>query len=98
MATNSDIVRLQGADHFRQRVILSILSAKVLRIDEIRSNEERPGLTDYEANFLRLVSKITNGTYVFFIFSQNLLINVLNNKVKNRYMCIVHVYDEEFDL
>lgn len=91
MATNSDIVRLQGADHFRQRVILSILSAKVLRIDEIRSNEERPGLTDYEANFLRLVSKITNGTYVFFTFSQNLLINVLN-KVKNRYICIVHVY------
>ena len=62
---SGDVVRLQGPDQFRQRVILSILSARVLRIDEIRSNEERPGLRDYEANFLRLISKITNGTYVY---------------------------------
>jgi RNA 3'-terminal phosphate cyclase-like protein len=62
MAT--DIVRLTSAEHFRQRVVLSILSARVLRIDGIRSNEERPGLTNYEANFLRLVSKLTNGTSV----------------------------------
>lgn len=64
MAKTGDVVRLEGCAQFRQRVVFSILSARVLRIDKIRSEDERPGLRDYEANFLRLIDKLTNGTSI----------------------------------
>ncbi|XP_039255608.2 RNA 3'-terminal phosphate cyclase-like protein [Styela clava] len=51
-----------GANYLRQRLVLSILSGKPVRISSIRDNSESPGLNEYEANLLRFLEKITNGT------------------------------------
>jgi len=59
--TKSGILCFKGCSHFRQRIICSTLSGKTIRLDEIRSNEENPGVRDFEANFLRLIEKVTNG-------------------------------------
>ncbi|KZO99398.1 18S rRNA biogenesis protein [Calocera viscosa TUFC12733] len=58
------LVRFDGHDHFRNRLVLSVLSGKPVRIDKIRSDDKDPGLRDYEASFLRLLEKITNGSHV----------------------------------
>jgi hypothetical protein len=62
--TKSDILRFQGHHHLRQRLILSVLSGKSIRIDAIRSDDVHVGLRDYEVNLLRLVEKITNGSTI----------------------------------
>lgn len=51
-----------GANFLRQRLVLSILSGKPVRISSIRDNSESPGLNEYEANLLRFLEKMTNGT------------------------------------
>eukprot|EP01100_Stratorugosa_tubuloviscum_P012117 TRINITY_DN55_c3_g1_i1.p1 TRINITY_DN55_c3_g1~~TRINITY_DN55_c3_g1_i1.p1 ORF type:complete len:378 (-),score=186.31 TRINITY_DN55_c3_g1_i1:147-1214(-) len=53
-----------GAASFKQRIICSTLSGKPIKIKQIRSIEERPGLTETEVSFLQLINKITNGTIV----------------------------------
>ncbi|EGC34230.1 hypothetical protein DICPUDRAFT_80015 [Dictyostelium purpureum] len=58
------MLKYQGSTHFRQRVICSTLSGKAIRITNIRDEDEKPGLRDYEASFLRLVDKITNGSKI----------------------------------
>ncbi|XP_002974064.2 probable RNA 3'-terminal phosphate cyclase-like protein [Selaginella moellendorffii] len=55
------MARMKGAQHFRQRLVLSTLSNTALRIDDIRADSEAPGLCDFEASLLRLVEKISNG-------------------------------------
>lgn len=37
-------LQFSGHQHFRQRLVLSLLSRKPVRIDEIRSHDEDPGL------------------------------------------------------
>lgn len=54
-------IRAKGCANFRLRVIFATLSGRRLRIDEIRHRDQSPGLRDFEANFLRLVEKLTNG-------------------------------------
>jgi RNA 3'-terminal phosphate cyclase len=39
------LLKFQGHLYFRQRIILSLLSGKAIRIDEIRSHSEEPGVT-----------------------------------------------------
>ncbi|KAN0008839.1 hypothetical protein ACTFIU_009505 [Dictyostelium citrinum] len=58
------MLKFQGSTHFRQRIICSTLSGKAIRITNIRDEDEKPGLRDYEASFLRLVDKITNGSKI----------------------------------
>jgi RNA 3'-terminal phosphate cyclase-like protein len=58
------MLRFKGSENFRQRLVCSTLSGKPIRIDEIRAGDENPGLRDYEASFLRLIEKITNGCIV----------------------------------
>nr|KAJ3419533.1 rRNA-processing endoribonuclease [Polyrhizophydium stewartii] len=54
--------RSMGHNHFRQRLVLATLSGKAVRIENIRSDDEdHPGLADFEASFLRLLEKATNG-------------------------------------
>jgi hypothetical protein len=60
----SDLLRFTGHAHLRQRVLLSILSGKSIRIDGIRSDDVSVGLREYEINLLRLVEKVTNGTTI----------------------------------
>lgn len=55
------VLHFKGCAQFRQRVIFATLAHKKLRIDSIRDKEEAPGLRDFEANFLRLIEKLTNG-------------------------------------
>lgn len=54
-----------GAIQFRQRLAVSILSNRPLLIRNIRSDSIfSPGLRPYEASFLRLVEKMSNGTVI----------------------------------
>lgn len=58
------VLKMQGCTHFRQRIVCATLSGRPIRIEEIRSDDEEPGLTDFEANFLRLMDKLTNGSHI----------------------------------
>jgi RNA 3'-terminal phosphate cyclase len=58
------MLRFKGSQQFRQRLVLSTLSGRPIRIDEIRSRDAAPGLRDYEASLLRLLEKCTNGCVV----------------------------------
>ncbi|KDN35148.1 hypothetical protein RSAG8_11836, partial [Rhizoctonia solani AG-8 WAC10335] len=63
-STTPNLVRFTGHNYFRQRITLSIISGKAVRIDAIRTDDQNPGLRDFEASFLRLVEKVTNGTVI----------------------------------
>ena len=54
-------LRFEGCQAFRYRLVASILSGKPLRIDNIREKDEFPGLQEFEASFLRLIEKLSNG-------------------------------------
>lgn len=58
------MLRFKGSEHFRQRLVFSTLSGKPIRIDDIRAQDDHPGLRDYEASLLRLLEKITNGCVI----------------------------------
>ncbi|PWN40500.1 18S rRNA biogenesis protein [Ceraceosorus guamensis] len=57
-------LRFRGHTNFRQRLILSCLTGRPVRIDGIRPDDTEPGIQDFEAGFLRLIEKMTNGTVV----------------------------------
>lgn len=53
----------QGSNYFRQRLVLSLLSARPVHISEIRSQSPyQVGVTDYEVSFVRLLDKLSNGS------------------------------------
>ena len=54
----------EGSNFLRQRLILSTLSGRPVKIKKIRHKNEHPGLKEYEANLLRLLDLITNGTKI----------------------------------
>lgn len=54
----------KGSNGFRQRLLLSVLSGKSVKITEIRRMQDEPGLQEYEISLIRLLDKITNGTVV----------------------------------
>lgn len=58
------LLRFRGHAYFRQRLILATLAGRPVRIDQIRPDDEEPGLRDFEVSFLRLLEKITNGSAV----------------------------------
>jgi RNA 3'-terminal phosphate cyclase-like protein len=62
--TNDRLLRYTGHRNFRTRLILSLLSGRPVVISGIRSKSTSPGLRDYEAGFLRLLEKVTNGTKI----------------------------------
>ncbi|KAG2756065.1 18S rRNA biogenesis protein [Suillus brevipes Sb2] len=57
-------VNFSGHQFLRQRLVLSILTGKHVRIDKIRSEDKDPGLRDYEVSLLRLLEKVTNGSVI----------------------------------
>ncbi|GAA95220.1 uncharacterized protein L969DRAFT_45658 [Mixia osmundae IAM 14324] len=61
-----DVLQLHGHQNFRHRLVLSLLSQRAIRIENIRSDAsyDEPGLRDYEVSFLRLIERISNGTRV----------------------------------
>ena len=64
MARVASTVEAEGCVGFRRRIALSTLSGRSVQIDEIRAGSSRPGLCEYEANFLRLVESLSNGCRV----------------------------------
>ncbi|XP_050685071.1 probable RNA 3'-terminal phosphate cyclase-like protein [Leptidea sinapis] len=61
---HNDVIVYKGSNFLRQRLLLSTLSGRSVRIEDIRSTHDDPGLREYEVNLIRLLDKITNGTRV----------------------------------
>lgn len=57
-------MEFEGCSGFRQRLVLSTLSGKPVKIRNIRSKDDNPGLRDFEASFIRMLDKLTNGTRI----------------------------------
>lgn len=53
-----------GSNYFRQRLLLSTLSGRPVKIVEIRSQDDEPGLQQHEANFIKLIDKLCNGSEI----------------------------------
>lgn len=62
-AQQATVLRYEGANFFRQRLVLAALSQRSIIISNIRENDMNPGLSDYEADFLKLITEVTNGKY-----------------------------------
>ena len=58
------MLRFKGSAHLRQRLLLSTLTGRGIRVDDIRADDQSPGLRDYEASLLRLLEKVTNGCVI----------------------------------
>lgn len=63
-SSSTQPVHFTGHTNFRLRLTLSLLSRKPILITSIRPNSTSPGLRDFEASFLRLIEKVTNGSKV----------------------------------
>ncbi|KOB71129.1 putative RNA 3'-terminal phosphate cyclase-like protein [Operophtera brumata] len=61
---HNDVLVYKGSNFFRQRLLLATLSGRAIRIEDIRSSHDDPGLREYEVNLIRLLDKVTNGTRV----------------------------------
>lgn len=61
-----DFLKFTSSRDLRYRLVCSILSGKPIKISRIRENNiSSPGITDtYEANLLKLLDLITNGTQI----------------------------------
>ncbi|KHJ89965.1 18S rRNA biogenesis protein RCL1 [Oesophagostomum dentatum] len=53
-----------GCNFFRQRLMYSVLSGRPVTIQNIRKDDDAPGIKDFEAKLLSLLERITNGTKV----------------------------------
>ena len=54
----------EGSSYLRQRLILATLSGQTVKIKKIRHLATHPGLKEFEANLLRMLDQITNGTKI----------------------------------
>ncbi|KYN43352.1 putative RNA 3'-terminal phosphate cyclase-like protein [Trachymyrmex septentrionalis] len=54
----------EGSNYLRYRLLLSTLSGKPVKITNIRTKNDDPGLKEYEISFIRLLDKMTNGTKI----------------------------------
>jgi len=53
-----------GSNFLRQRLVLATITSKSVRISNIRTRDDDPGLQEAEAGFVRLLDKLTNGSKV----------------------------------
>ncbi|KAJ6638461.1 putative RNA 3'-terminal phosphate cyclase-like protein [Pseudolycoriella hygida] len=60
----NNLLTYRGSNFLKQRLVLSTLSGKAVRITDIRSSDTDPGLRGYEISLIRLLDKITNGTKI----------------------------------
>ncbi|KAF5279969.1 hypothetical protein FQA39_LY18190 [Lamprigera yunnana] len=60
----SNLLIYKGSSYLRQRLVLSVLSGKSVKINDIRSYDDSPGLHEFEVNLIRLLDKVTNGTII----------------------------------
>ncbi|XP_055376043.1 probable RNA 3'-terminal phosphate cyclase-like protein [Condylostylus longicornis] len=64
ITTENNLLVYQGCNFLKQRLILSVLSGKPIKIIDIRDNSIDPGLKEYEISLIRMIDKITNGTKI----------------------------------
>ncbi|XP_077201054.1 RNA 3'-terminal phosphate cyclase-like protein [Paroedura picta] len=62
--SHSHSLSYAGCNFLRQRLVLATLSGRAVKIRKIRAKDDNPGLRDFEANFIRLIDKITNGSRI----------------------------------
>ncbi|XP_063975733.1 RNA 3'-terminal phosphate cyclase-like protein [Diachasmimorpha longicaudata] len=60
----NNVLTYEGCNYLKYRLLLSTLSGKPVRIEEIRTNHDDPGLKEYEVSLIRLLDRLTNGTRV----------------------------------
>uniref|UniRef100_A0A914WZB6 RNA 3'-terminal phosphate cyclase-like protein n=1 Tax=Plectus sambesii TaxID=2011161 RepID=A0A914WZB6_9BILA len=58
----SETLNYEGCNFFRQRIVLSILSGRPIKISQIRPLDDEPGLRDFEMKFLKIIDQVTNGS------------------------------------
>ena len=64
------LLKFSGHKHFTQRIVLSTLTGRPIRISQIRPNSPtNPGLAAHEVSFLRLLESITNGSAIEFSYT-----------------------------
>ncbi|CAO1413395.1 unnamed protein product [Diamesa serratosioi] len=64
---NDGYLIFKGSNHMKQKLILSVISGKSIRIVNIRKQQNidgKRGLKEFEINLIRLIDKITNGTVI----------------------------------
>ena len=59
-----NILTYRGSNWLRQRLLLSTLSSRTIRVKDIRSFDDDVGLREFEISLIRLFDKVTNGTLV----------------------------------
>ncbi|XP_055434139.1 RNA 3'-terminal phosphate cyclase-like protein isoform X2 [Bubalus kerabau] len=64
MASQAHSLSYSGCNFLRQRLVLSTLSGRPVKIRKIRARDDNPGLRDFEASFIRLLDKVTNGSRI----------------------------------
>lgn len=64
ISNKDNVLTYKGSNFLRQRLLLSTLSGKAVRIIEIRQLDHEPGLKEFEVSLIRLLDKVTNGTTV----------------------------------
>jgi RNA 3'-terminal phosphate cyclase-like protein len=68
--TSPPPLRFTGHKHFAQRIVLSTLTGRPIRISQIRPNSPtKSGLAPHEVSFLRLLEAITNGSAIEFSYT-----------------------------
>jgi RNA 3'-terminal phosphate cyclase-like protein len=63
-SSKGNILEFEGCNFLRCRLVLATLSGKSVKIRNIRGRQENPGLKEFEASFIRLMDKMTNGSKV----------------------------------
>lgn len=64
MTGSSNSKVFEGSSYFRLRLVLATLSRTTIKIKNIRVKADEPGLREFEASFLRLLDKLTNGSVI----------------------------------
>eukprot|EP00112_Aurelia_sp_Birch-Aquarium-sp1_P009209 Seg2037.5 transcript_id=Seg2037.5/GoldUCD/mRNA.D3Y31 product="RNA 3'-terminal phosphate cyclase-like protein" protein_id=Seg2037.5/GoldUCD/D3Y31 len=59
-----NVLEYKGCNFFRQRLVLATLAGKAVKIKDIRTEEDNPGVKEFEASFIRLLDRITNGSRI----------------------------------
>lgn len=57
-------LHFKGSNCLRQRLMLSVLTGKPIRVSNIRTKDDEPGIAEYEAKLFKLIEKVTNGTVI----------------------------------